>query len=61
MLPAEERLRSAGRLALMIGAVLLALWVLLNAAAHPHHGPVVAPCPPQECVLHPHAPHGPGG
>lgn len=61
MLPAEVKLRSAGRLAVAAVVGLCVLWALLAAAAHPSHGPVLAPCPPQECALHPHAPHGPGG
>lgn len=59
MLPLELRLRSAARIAAMFGAAILAVWVLLNAAGHPSKGPELAPCPPSECALHPHAPHGP--
>lgn len=61
MLPVEERIRSAFRVCVMVGAIILGLWVLLAGNSGHHRGPGLTPCPPQECVLHPHAPHGPGG
>lgn len=61
MLPLEARIRSFGRILGMIAAGIVVLWALILGATHHSGGPQMAPCPPQECALHPHAPHGPGG
>jgi hypothetical protein len=55
----ETQLRSAGRL-VQWALIAFCLFIALIVAAF-HHGaaPAVAPCPPAQCALHAHAPHGP--
>jgi hypothetical protein len=43
----------------MVALVVGFLIVAVLALAGPPHKPAPAPCPPAECQLHPHAPHGP--
>jgi hypothetical protein len=55
----ETQLRSFGRLFQWGLAALCVLMALLIAAFHHSAAPAVAPCPPAQCALHAHAPHGP--